>query len=515
MKKTILFRTVRGTMVTMIAVSAASAVLSAAPVLAATKADDTVSITVNKVEGLDVNGPVKNTGETMDEFKYQDLLEGAGFTVYNVTQYFYDNYDGDNAETLYSELTTNWDSLKSNGVVVGDELTTDKYGKATFSSLPTKQDYNGVSRNAVYVIEETTHIKDMTPSLPLVVALPVYKADQVTVNTDIQLYPKNYGVDKVLLDSEGNALEEESKVYDYEVGSELTYQVKFAIPEEIGKTNSSGESFYQAFSVADKMSTVGGTFSGIKTMTIDGVDVLKTLGPGAANVEFTSTLDDASVASSWKLDYAITTEAMRTLLSQYAGKTMTITYNVTINENAVPDVKVNNDLIVTFDRDGTTIEQEDDGPNVTTGGIKFEKVDSNDTTATLAGAEFIVRNEGGQYAQLEGDAMNPTDITWVTSKDDATPIVTGNDGLVTLRGFEYGDYTLIETKAPTGYVDPVVPETAFTIKEGSYTVQKIAQIKNLKETKGRLPLTGGIGIITLLVIGGTMMGVSSMKKKED
>ena len=64
------------------------------------------------------------------------------------------------------------------------------------------------------------------------------------------------------------------------------------------------------------------------------------------------------------------------------------------------------------------------------GSISIEKVDSKDSKLKLEGAEFKVINSDGE---------------------EVGNIVTGQDGKGSLGNLPYGEYTLIETKAPDGY----------------------------------------------------------------
>lgn len=535
MKTSMISRTWRGTIAIAMALTAASSIMGAVPTIAASKTGDNVDITINKKDGLHLNGPHQNTGVAMPDLDNQEPVAEVGFTVYDVSQYFYDNYDGENAGDLYKDLTNNWDKLyAANATSISEAKTqqeTDKEGKTTFTGLPTKVDYKINAegdtrvRNAVYVIVETKLAGDMTPSLPMVVAMPVYmpkenEKDPDVVNKNIQLYPKNYGVDKVLL--EGNEPVDESKSYDFEVGKVLTYQVKFAIPEDIGHTKvKDGTSLYDSFLVYDAMSKVGATFKGITSMEIAGENVLNTLGEGAPGVTFKSTLDEADKAASWSLDYNIKDAAMREVLANYAGKTMTVKYQVMINENAKPDEMINNIFKVDFDRDGTDIKQKDDGPNVTTGGAQFIKVNSTDLKKPLEGAVFKVKNAAGKYAKFIGAGgwKAPSSIEWKDTEAEGTEITTEKDGKIVLQGLEYNEgdeqYVLVEITPPTGFVSPVNPNTPFTVTEGSYSIDKLLYVKNTPETDGKLPLTGGIGLITLVVVGGALMGASALKKKED
>ncbi|HIZ52545.1 MAG TPA: LPXTG cell wall anchor domain-containing protein, partial [Candidatus Enterococcus avicola] len=66
-----------------------------------------------------------------------------------------------------------------------------------------------------------------------------------------------------------------------------------------------------------------------------------------------------------------------------------------------------------------------------------------------------------------------------------------------------GDYNLIETKAPTGYILES-SDIAFTIVKDQYgNAAHIQTVNNLRQ--GLLPSTGGTGIYAFLIIGSMMM----------
>lgn len=214
---------------------------------------------------------------------------------------------------------------------------------------------------------------------------------------------------------------------------------------------------------------------------------------------------------------------------------------------------------------------------VRTGGKKFVKT-SLDATERLAGAEFVVIDEAGQYLALKSDAQTGTEIddytaaeaayiaavdaynalpgdertqemldniatlratrdaayaamnmqwTWVDNEGDAFVFTTNEEGQWSVEGLAYGSYKYKETKAPEGYADQLTP-VDFTIDANSYTTGDIdyvadevdgnedaTQITNKKVT---IPQTGGIGTIIFTVAGIALMGgaaVAMKKNKEE
>ena len=98
--------------------------------------------------------------------------------------------------------------------------------------------------------------------------------------------------------------------------------------------------------------------------------------------------------------------------------------------------------------------------------ISIEKVDSGDSEIKLEGAEFKVINSNGE---------------------EVGNIVTGEDGKGSLGNLPYGEYTLIETKAPDGYEissDLIVVEVN-SETEVYKTITNTENIQKDKYPKGR------------------------------
>lgn len=166
-----------------------------------------------------------------------------------------------------------------------------------------------------------------------------------------------------------------------------------------------------------------------------------------------------------------------------------------------------------------------DDAKVYTYGIKITKVDSEDNSKLLPGAEFTV--------SLSEDGSNP--ISFVntgdgtyrkaeTAETGVTTVAVGaeggtNEGKLTLSGLDAGVYYLTETKAPGGYNKPGSPiEITITdtdpadgiVNDGAdgangadgYVEQTV------KNSDGfQLPTTGGIGTILFTAGGILLMGL--------
>lgn len=155
-------------------------------------------------------------------------------------------------------------------------------------------------------------------------------------------------------------------------------------------------------------------------------------------------------------------------------------------------------------------------------GKTFKKIDSN-TENALAGAEFVIKNEDGEFMQLieekaPGEKTSVESVTgnavgyevkWVTEAEakDATRLISGTDGVFGIYGLQSGDYTLVEVQAPGGYV--TMADLTFTVDNGTLALNVI------NKTKGLLPSTGGMGVAAFILLGVTAIsGAGIYFKKE-
>ncbi|MGA9518500.1 MAG: SpaH/EbpB family LPXTG-anchored major pilin [Trichococcus sp.] len=191
-------------------------------------------------------------------------------------------------------------------------------------------------------------------------------------------------------------------------------------------------------------------------------------------------------------------------LKDYAGQKVTVEFKTSINENAVMDDEIENNATIRTTLDGTPYEEDvPDLPEVHTGGKKFVKVGKTTDSAALSGAEFKIFKAGTtDYLQ--------SDWSW-GSKATARVFKSGADGKFEVTGLAYGNYTLEETKAPTGY--NLRADVNFTVGLGSYADASTATITNAPTLT--LPSTGGMGTIVFSIIGSVLMlGAVKLYKKD-
>lgn len=189
------------------------------------------------------------------------------------------------------------------------------------------------------------------------------------------------------------------------------------------------------------------------------------------------------------------------------GTTIIVTYNATLNKDAVIDGDGNaNEVKLSYGNHQNTVPSK-----VTTKSYQFDLVKVDGTTNKLLdGAEFeLADGEQTKLSFVKDTAGNYRVAT--TGDEGATTTITVKNGKVNIYGLAGKTYTLTETKAPDGYNKLVTSETV-NLADGSKTHATIVDsvykdggvvVENHAGTV--LPSTGGMGTTLFYVIGGGLM----------
>ena len=145
---------------------------------------------------------------------------------------------------------------------------------------------------------------------------------------------------------------------------------------------------------------------------------------------------------------------------------------------------------------------------------KYHK--DGETQKALAGAEFILykgsEEENRDYAQVTNGKLTG----WTKTKEEATKLVSGDDGMIAVEGLDADTYYLEETKAPGGYnklAGPVKVEISHTVSvEGAdmtHTLKQdatdVAEVGIENKSGTELPETGGMGTTIFYVLGSILV----------
>ena len=188
------------------------------------------------------------------------------------------------------------------------------------------------------------------------------------------------------------------------------------------------------------------------------------------------------------------------------GTTILVTYNATLNKDAVIDGDGNtNEVKLGYGNHQNTVPSK-----VTTKSYQFDLVKVDGTTNKLLdGAEFELA-DGNTKLSFVKDANGNYRVA-TTGEKDATTTITVKNGKVNIYGLAGKTYTLTETKAPDGYNKLVTSETV-NLADGSKThativgsVYKDGGVVVENHAGTVLPSTGGMGTTLFYVIGGGLM----------
>ena len=216
-----------------------------------------------------------------------------------------------------------------------------------------------------------------------------------------------------------------------------------------------------------------------------------------------------------------------------AGATLTVTYQATLNSEAVVGSAGNpNTVKLAYSNDPNwngepeqepTKETPEDKVVVFTFELDVTKVDG-DTQKNLADAKFKLENAGGKWATVDANGK----LTgWADTKDAGSVLTSDANGLFEIIGLDQGTYKLHEIEAPAGYnllKDPITivitatvtdtettqELTALTIKVGDNTengdVTTGVVTTTVENNSGAtLPETGGMGTTMFYIFGAVLM----------
>lgn len=247
---------------------------------------------------------------------------------------------------------------------------------------------------------------------------------------------------------------------------------------------------------------------GAQTYTVtDTMSTGLTFNSGSLKVAANGTTAAASDYTLTPTENGFTLELHESYVSNLTkGTIIMVTYNATLNKNAVIDGDGNtNEVKLGYGNHQNTVPSK-----VTTKSYQFDLVKVDGTTNKLLdGAEFELA-DGETKLSFVKDANGNYRVA-TTGEKGTTTTITVKNGKVNIYGLAGKTYTLTETKAPDGYNKLVTPEiinltdgskASATIESETYVDGGVV-VKNNAGTV--LPGTGGMGTTLFYVIGGGLM----------
>lgn len=208
-------------------------------------------------------------------------------------------------------------------------------------------------------------------------------------------------------------------------------------------------------------------------------------------------------------------------------------FQAVINENAGMGENIPNDAHLEYiNSPGIRYEDDSDRPEVHTGGQHIRKTDADGNP--LAGATFrvarLATEEDMNSEQIRVDTLHLEGrelavvyvdfyITRQMDGEKTDRVTTDEKGEALFYGLAYGEYYLVETKAPAGY-NLLKEPIAVTINESSHLTavdqwldsadQIVDNTLHIVNTKFILPDTGGMGTALFTVCGLGIIATAGM-----
>lgn len=420
-----------------------------------------------------------NTGLEDNDFG-GDPLAGAGFTVYDVTTEYHSAIAGKTQQEAIDAVIAAYNANPAGYTAFrSEQLTVSPNGTTVFADLPLLSG----GKDAAYLFVETS--VPATPNIvqraaPFILAMPIYTAAGANgvLNKNIHIYPKNVTAEdtKILdnADSFTTAVIGGVTYPNVAIGDILNYKLTINVPADVGD--------FTSFIVRDTPG-VGMALAATPNIVVAGLTA------GAGN-DYTITITGTVLE--------LTFDTAK--LAAKAGQTLTITYDMVLTADALPDTPIQNSaMTIKVDGEHKVETGITPPPGVVTGGKQFIKKDAHTGTG-LAGATFKVTN-GTDWAKFTINAKGEYAFAGWGTKDDATLVTAAANGAFKVIGFLAGNYSLEEISAPDGYV-LLADEVDFTVAVPGYSTTEL-DVNNVP--KGLLPSTGGSGIYSFLILGAMMM----------
>lgn len=418
------------------------------------------------------------------------------FPKYTNTEKFYQELNGKSEEikVFYDTLTA---AIRENTIPLSVYQQTKAVGETRYPVTPNTlkgvASFSEVEMGTYLVIIENGYMVYTPSVINVVPSFDENSKQWVLEEQNVVVKATNPGIVKTVTN-------EEKSVDNYSTVDFITYTIKADVPtylpNSLSKKYVISDKLDDSFTIQEDSLMIYGLQSGKEPESIMG-----------HTIKFNTTRPNSSDEVTFLIDFDYDT------ISSYEEIKIVYTAKLNQNESLVLGKEGNNNYsYLDYSNNpylSSSIQtQATEKVSVYTYGIEIQSVDGENKDTPILGSEFsitdtsgnpyyFVKGEDGQYYLADSEEEGAT-----------TNLVVDENGNLWVKGLDEGTYLIEQTKAPEGYhvsskiyqVDLVDQEPDGELEE-EYTLI-------FPNTKGfTLPVTGGIGIIALVGIGTTILGI--------
>lgn len=425
-----------------------------------------------------------------ESIEVKDVLDGETYTAYKILNYKDNGETGADRAVSYYLTSSEYESIGSVLEAAGFHFTqsADKTQWYVDNADQSKEDAVDVAEAAAYLHD---HLTDLGSALGTATAtgsggsatftdLPVgYYFVTTTAGSLCALHEDGEIATLVEKNTVPTVDKKEKTSGDEYVDGPVDANIGDTVHYQIVVTDGKG---------TDKDITLIDTMSDGLDYTAGTIEINGTSVDDDADTDnYSITVSGRTITIVLKADYVATFDE---------GDTITITFDATLNEDAVvdDDDANSNKVVMTYSE-----QESDDTVYVETYDFQLYKTDG---TAFLDGAGFRLYDAatGGNEIKVGKDDTG----YFVDDGADEEILVDSANG-VNVRGLAPGTYFLEETTVPGGY-NKLSQRESVTITTGATAAVEVTVIN---EAGAVLPSTGGMGTTILYIVGGIMIALAA------
>ena len=408
---------------------------------------------------------------------------------------------------------------------------TDAIGKATYNLTENGQP------DGLYLVIEKENPAIVSPVAPFYVAVPMTGDSGDNWTYTINIEPKNNVVSGPLISKDVTEINNDEDTFD--IDQIHTWIIRGGVPVDFANAADADMAAKMEYVITDTLDyrlTYKGNVIVRLGLTTDKAgleDVVLT-----ADEHYTLTTSKTKDSEEREVDHftvSLTAAGMQYIAEAIGSDDNTdyeirVYFDAIINTNADLAVDIPNQATLDYTNSvGFHFDAESDIPVVYTGGMRILKFDAKDAETFLEGAVFKAARlatpaeiDAGlsQTLTMDDEKLSVVFVEFYTDADltvKADMVTTGADGKALLYGLAYGEYYLVEIKAPDGY-NLLTGPVKVTVDETSHSEANAIRIANSNEFT--LPDTGDSGIYgfilagtLFLLAGGTLLVMFIIRKR--